>query len=135
MKTHFTSFLLALFVLSYPTQAFSQINSNQENLIQRIEKLEQTVAQLKQRIIQLEREISLSKTNNEPLISNGNWRNQENWRQLKIGMTQKEVKRLLGVPDKVDVGSLFIYWYYGYPSGGSVHFDTDTRRLNGWSEP
>ena len=56
------------------------------------------------------------------------------WRGLSHGMSQDEVKRILGEPEKVsDFGSV-VTWYYGYPAGGQVMFGQDGR-LEYWSEP
>ena len=63
------------------------------------------------------------------------WRNRENWRLLRRGLSQLEVRYLLGEPGGVEAGDLFTRWYYPDPRGGSVRFDALGGRLESWSEP
>lgn len=60
------------------------------------------------------------------------WRQRENWRALKRGMTERDVRSMLGEPQKVESFRLFSVWEY--PGGGRAQFDRD-ERLEGWSEP
>jgi hypothetical protein len=53
------------------------------------------------------------------------------WRQLHRRMSQDEVKKLLGEPDRVSVSRFYDSWYYG---GGSVTFDSKGH-IDFWSEP
>ncbi len=50
----------------------------------------------------------------------------EGWKQLKDGLSQDEVKGLLGAPPKTFLLSGKLVWYYYYPAvgGGSVVFDS-----------
>lgn len=50
----------------------------------------------------------------------------QGWKQLKSGLSQDEVKGLLGVPQKTFTLSGKLVWYYYYPAvgGGSVMYDT-----------
>ena len=52
------------------------------------------------------------------------------WRQLKKGMTEAQVRGLLGEPAKVD-GGTFANWYY--KNSGAVTFYNDT--VYSWEEP
>lgn len=62
------------------------------------------------------------------------WQNLALWRQLDRAMSKDQVQQLLGQPTKINnLGSL-VYWYYGYPSGGHVIFDSSSK-LYGWTEP
>jgi hypothetical protein len=61
------------------------------------------------------------------------WRNKEAWRRLKTGMTQAEVKSILGEPGRIDGGFISI-WYYPDVLGGSVSFD-HRGQLMAWREP
>jgi len=45
------------------------------------------------------------------------------------------VTALLGEPEKVNVGTQLIFWYWDYPRGPSVDFNAETKRVSGWSEP
>jgi hypothetical protein len=53
------------------------------------------------------------------------------WRQLRRRMSQDDVKKLLGEPDRVSVSRFYDSWYYG---GGSVTFDSKGH-VDFWSEP
>jgi hypothetical protein len=94
--------------------------------------LEERVQDLERRVLQLE-----SKEKGAPMVSvptrgrSDGWRNQANWRALKRGMSQDEVRSFLGEPQRVDAGPITL-WHY--PSGGDVHFD-NRGALMGWSEP
>lgn len=54
----------------------------------------------------------------------------ENWRRLKVGMSQAEVSSTLGEPQRVSV-QILTFWYYGT---GNVYFDRQGS-LMGWAEP
>lgn len=60
------------------------------------------------------------------------------WRELKQGMTQKQVKDILGEPIKVETSSVYMRWEYDH--FGSVQFPTadfkdNKGRLESWNEP
>jgi hypothetical protein len=137
MKRKSVSQILILFVffIAVPGQARAQ-QAKVEELKRRVEKLEQLVGQLQRRVADLESQIQGRQERKQPVVAKGNWREIGSWRSLRRGMTMEQVTEILGEPEKVDAGSLFIYWYWGgYPSGGSVHFNTDTNRVAGWDEP
>jgi hypothetical protein len=52
------------------------------------------------------------------------------WRQLKRGMSESQVRSILGEPGKID-GGAFAFWRY--KNGGTVTFYQD--KLDSWSEP
>ena len=54
----------------------------------------------------------------------------EAWRQLKQGLTESDVRRLFGEPERVNNMGVRVWWYYGT---GSLWFDNG--RLAGWTEP
>ena len=96
--------------------------------------LEERVQDLERRVQQLE-----SKEKAAPAVSaparggRDGWRSQANWRMLKRGMSQDEVRRVLGEPHRVEAGVIpFTVWEY--PSDGSATFSGDGALL-GWSEP
>ena len=62
------------------------------------------------------------------------WRNVTLWRQLARGMSQDRVREILGEPGKIDQFITSAWWYWGYPSGGQVRFDS-SGRVEGWDEP
>lgn len=93
---------------------------------------------LDDRVRELERRVEqLEKQRNQPgtVERSANSRQLQNWRSLKTGMTETEVRSILGEPHKVDVNPVIVFWYYDFPRGGSVRFDGSSRRLEGWSEP
>ena len=59
------------------------------------------------------------------------WKNKANWRNLRNGMTMKEVRSLLGEPERVSQTSSFTWWHYGY---GNVDFNKHGF-VQGWMEP
>lgn len=54
------------------------------------------------------------------------------WRSLRLGMTEADVRTILGEPNKVEVVG-YISW--DYPGGGRVRFDRFSGKVQGWSEP
>jgi cytoskeletal protein RodZ len=52
------------------------------------------------------------------------------WRDLKRGMSESQVRSILGEPGKID-GGTFAFWRY--KNGGTVTFYQD--KLDSWSEP
>jgi hypothetical protein len=54
------------------------------------------------------------------------------WRQLGVGMSADEVRRLLGEPKRVSVMKGLAFWKYG--DFGEVHFDSASMRVNGWEK-
>ena len=69
----------------------------------------------------------------EPMNSEFGWQNKKNWRMLKIGMTEAQVKTFLGEPTKIIKGVRKL-WYYPNIYCGYVSFGKDGQ-LTGWSEP
>jgi len=120
-------------ILIAPHAAFSQ-SPSAEQLLARVRQLERRVDELEQRLRRIESQKE-SQPATETRAPTGNWRDIDNWRRLKIGMTMNQVSDILGRPEKVDAGLSLIFWYWGYPSGGEVFFDNDTNKVRGWSEP
>lgn len=61
------------------------------------------------------------------------WHNKKNWRKLKQGMDEGQVRTILGEPTKVIQGVKTL-WYYPNLYSSYVSFD-DKGRVAGWSEP
>ena len=102
---------------------------------------QEEVPQLRQKIAELEAKIerleALLKDCNDyrkeqPTHQYG-WQNKKNWRRLKMGMTESQVKTILGEPAKTIQG-IRTLWYYPNIYCGYVSFDKDGR-LTGWNEP
>jgi hypothetical protein len=98
--------------------------------------LEERVQDLERRVQELESKERGTPAASAPTRGDSNgWRSQANWRTLKRGMSQDEIRRVLGEPHRVDVlGPSLTIWYYNYPSGGRVNFN-NRGALEGWSEP
>jgi hypothetical protein len=96
--------------------------------------LAKRVAELERRIERLE---SLFKEGGEArtegIPSAYGWQNKKNWRRLRVGMTEDEVKASLGEPTKIITGVRTL-WYYPNIYCGYVSFDNDGQ-LTGWNEP
>jgi outer membrane murein-binding lipoprotein Lpp len=61
----------------------------------------------------------------------------QGWKQLKDGMTQDQVKGLLGVPPQTFMLGGKLVWYYNYPSvgAGSVMFNSNGRVVGHQAPP
>ena len=100
---------------------------------QRIITLEDRVSQLEKRIESLEGSHKDQGTEQErPSTYQGGWKNRHNWGGLKVGITEEQVRSILGEPAKIEVWVALVFWRY--PSG-SVNFDKDKGHLYGWEEP
>jgi hypothetical protein len=127
MKNVFLTLILLLVSFS-PAQADEK----------RIQRLEILVEDLNRRLAVLETSLidksgSASTTSNPNTTSSEGFKDRNNWRKLRTGMTPNEVERILGVAPKVDGGSIST-WYYssvGYHSY-VVFFNNVVQR---WTEP
>lgn len=106
-----------------------------DSVLLRVQQLERTTVQLEQRVIKLEALIRNEPSRGLPASPTSDVRNIQNWRRLRLQMTMDEVRTLLGEPDRVDVLGPFTTWQWDYPTGGRVSFDSESGRLNSWSEP
>ena len=113
-------FLFSLFV---PFSASAQDNN-------RINQLEQEIQSIKLRLTKLESAQGIQSDSQKPVVSSDGWRSLANWRQLIIGMTPTDAKKLLGEPQRVDGGPA-TYWYY--PNRGYISFYEG--KLDRWQEP
>jgi hypothetical protein len=93
----------------------------------RVQKLEEAVRVLESRVASLEAQLADQKAQTQVAPDRANWR------KLKNGMKESEVEQLLGSPTKVDANPLRKQWHYG--TGAYVEFDSDSRKVIGWSEP
>ena len=117
-------YLFALSVLLFSGQTFAQSSADS-----RVDKLEETVRILERRVTTLEEQ--LRQRNTAPSTPP----DKVNWRRLQRGMSEADVERLLGSPTKVEANPGFTVWYYAAPGGGEVHFDAESRKVEGWQEP
>jgi len=96
--------------------------------------MKQKINDLEGRIKDLESllEKCMAKPEIDPTADEG-WQNKKNWRKLETGMTEAQVKSVLGEPTKV-IDGIRTLWYYPNFYGGYVSFEKDGS-LAGWSEP
>ncbi len=98
--------------------------------------IEDRVRDLERRVEQLENQRAQSispATTSKPRTSQPDgWRQRENWRTLKRGMTGSDVRSILGEPSKVNAFGSFTVW--DYPGGGRAQLDSQ-EKLEGWGEP
>jgi hypothetical protein len=97
--------------------------------------LEDRVLELERRVGQLESQVAQP---NAPVIAkpaatkSDGWRQRESGRALKRGMSDGDVRSLLGEAISVNVYGPFSVWQY--PEGGRVQFDSKDQ-VEGWIEP
>jgi len=128
MKTNLLKIAAGIIFLIAPSSAQSGPASEA-----RIAELERTVRNLQQRVAALEaRPAQADEVARTISIKPGNSGDIKNWRQLRMGMKEQDVERLLGSPDKVIATEVFFIWYY---SGGNVNFKTESGKVDGWREP
>ena len=109
--------------------------------IQPLPARENEVLQLQQKILDLENRIKklelllkrCDKHHRSEAKNRYGWQNKKNWRKLKIGMGESEVKNILGEPVKV-IRGVKTLWYYPNIYCGYVSFD-EGGTLSGWNEP
>ena len=117
--------LFALLALSsQPVQA-----QDEETL-----QLRQKISELEAKIEKLEGLLDECVASRKKVEANEyGWQNKMNWRKLEMGMSQAQVRSILGEPTKVIEG-VKILWYYPNIYGGFVSFDR-SGNIVGWNEP
>ena len=104
--------------------------SSQEDAIWTLKK---KIAELEGRVKRLEsyHERTGSSSVQQRSYSNG-YKNLSNWRGLKKGMSEENVRVILGEPKKINMYSTWSSWKYA--NGGDVDFDRNGE-VTAWSEP
>lgn len=120
--------LAALAAASFPAVAEGQ-STSVDSLNRPVVLLEGKVADLEQRVRELEAFIKAEPARARQVPASGDWRDLANWRQLRRGMNEDQVRALLGEPDRVEGGPV-THWYW---TGSNVYFVSG--ELGGWSEP
>ena len=118
----------ALTAASVPAVAAGQSTST-DSLRRQVDLLEGRTTDLERRVRELEALIKVEPPRERRASTSPNWRDLQNWRRLRQGMTEDEVRALLGEPERVEGGSLAI-WFW---PDGNVRFIRG--KLEGWSEP
>lgn len=127
-QTHFSAIsrmsVIGFLMLSSVTNSFANDGD-------RITQLEVEVQQLKLRLTKLENAQGGANSSSTPLATSNGWKNLANWRSLKKGMSQNEVRSVLGEPEKVRASGPITVW--NYSNRGVIDFYDE--RLDGWTEP
>jgi hypothetical protein len=127
--------LAAIAFLCIPPAAAAQ-QASVDSLVRRVSNLERITIDLERRVRELEAISKSEPARVQSVSSPAKWRNVQNWRRLRRGMTMDEVRALVGEPDKVDaMGGLRTTWHWGSYGGAIAYFDGRSDRLEGWSEP
>lgn len=98
--------------------------------IDRIDKLEKEILETKLRVLKLESLLSNPSNVQKPETLGEGWKSVTNWRKLTNGMSPNDVQKILGEPERIDGGTLAI-WYY--PNNGRTRFFNG--KLDQWTEP
>ena len=112
MKNYLLTITVCIIILIAPCLALSEPASET-----RIADLERTVLNLLQRVAALEARLPIADERARTTsIKPGNSLDIQNWRQLRTGMSEHDVERLLGSPKKIIVyGEYSFKWFYNYP--------------------
>ena len=92
--------------------------------------LEQRVSDLENRVTAIEEALSETETIG---ISDKRWQEVEIWRQLRVGMSEKQVQELLGRPLRVNGGAMARWYYSEHRFHSYVVFQSG--KLFSWTEP
>ena len=126
--------LAAVACCSLPRVALAQ-TATADSLRRRIDQIERTTAELERRLHELEMLVKREPSRAGQVPASSKWRDLQNWRRLRRGMTMDEVRALLGEPERVEaMGVVGTFWQWD--SGrASVRFDGFSGKLDAWSEP
>lgn len=118
----------ALTAISIPAVVAGQ-SISADSLRRQVDLLDRRTSDLELRVRELEALIKVEPSRDRRVSTSPNWRDLQNWRRLRLGMTDDEVRALLGEPESVDAGPV-TYWHW---TGANVYFMDG--KLRGWSEP
>jgi hypothetical protein len=100
-----------------------------QSIDDRINDMERRIEQLEKRLAQPAAPV---RSANPATTRPDGWRQRDNWRALRRGMTESEVRSLLGEPSKVNAFGSLTVWEY--PGEGRAQLGRDGK-LEGWGEP
>jgi len=125
--TAFIVFFSLLISLSAINKGTASGNNDINSLKQKITELENRIKDL-ENLLKISREAADHKAE-----SSEGWWNKKTWRKLKEGMSQEEVKEILGEPVQIIKGDRVI-WYYPNFYRGKLIFN-ENGYLTVWIEP
>jgi hypothetical protein len=96
---------------------------------ERMRAMANELEQLKKRVEALEVKAPAAPTAATPSASSAPAGECPSWDELRMSLTQEEVRALLGAPPKVEATPLQTAWIYPC---GTAYFDNDTRRFVGY---
>lgn len=119
--------LLMAFILVALPPGHASGDAQNDGLERRVRELESVVSSLDDRVRALERALQPGKAAPP----------KEVWRNLLHGMTETEVRRVLGHPTSVERNPVLTYWCYSPKGklGPHVMFDSTHMTVNGWTAP
>lgn len=130
-RFHFLQ-ILALAALTLGSgSSFAELQSDE--YAKRVERLETQLLSLEERIKVLEGTAAKIPPGSQSMKGSVDWKNRENWRALRKGMTKDEVRSLLGEPDYATASGSFETWYWTKRYGPNVTFHEES--VYGWEEP
>ena len=97
-----------------------------------VEQLEKRITELEKKVTMLEQKLANTQ---QTVMPNAKQVSEKSvWRTLKRGMTESEVRSILGEPEKIRVSGIFTFWSYSkQDSHSKITFIND--RLDSWEEP
>ena len=102
-----------------------------ENVTTTDNSLERRIVDLEKRVRELEAISNGTPAKASRIPTSGNWKDLQNWRKLRTGMSYDEVRALLGEPENIN-GGIMATWYYGSRESTAQFFRD---KLQSWSEP
>ena len=112
-----------------PSPAHGQ-GATSEAPARKVDSLLARIDELEKRVAALENLLKATPARRPAADAASNPADIANWRRLRENMSMEDVRSLLGEPEKIDGGSVAV-WYY--PRSGRVMFFSG--RLNQWQEP
>jgi|AntDeeMinimDraft_5_1070356.scaffolds.fasta_scaffold18810_2 outer membrane protein assembly factor BamE (lipoprotein component of BamABCDE complex) len=128
--------IILVFIVCCTQKPVIAQKSKIEVLQSKVKILQKKISQLENKIARLEKLLSSDKAtsvSSQHGVNSDGWKDKQNWKKLKKGMSKEEVKKVLGKPGKIRTASYGDTWYYPDVLGGRVNFDAG--RVEGWSEP
>lgn len=119
-----TTLLTVLIFIAMPVGAAESGAATDNSLERRIVELEKRVSELEA----ISKGTASKTSRSDP---SSNWKDLQNWRQLRTAMSYDEVRALLGEPENIE-GGIVAYWYWGSRKAYVVFVSDQLQR---WSEP